>query len=146
MKITGPFLDTAKKGQPKPWFLRLTIPVVLPDGTYSLNSKGRMVMKRQRPYYPTKSAATADIPHLKDKHNATGSGSTGILNRAQVADFESAKKIVPEASLSDVARFWRMHHPLTASMRIGTHVARVIDRMEQRRGRTKQWKGTVSKL
>ncbi len=61
MKITGPFLDTLKRGQPKPWLLRLKITVGLPGETYSLNSKGRMVMKRQRPaYYPTKSAATTD--------------------------------------------------------------------------------------
>ena len=38
MKITGPFLDPAKQGQPKPWFLRLCLPVTLPDGPVVLRA------------------------------------------------------------------------------------------------------------
>ena len=57
MEITGPFLDKAKKGQPKPWYLRYSTGKLNPDGTAVLDEAGNQVLQRHRPYYASKAKA-----------------------------------------------------------------------------------------
>ena len=99
-----------------------------------------------RPYYPTKSAASADIPHLKDKHHATGAGSSGILSRTQVAEFEEAKTLVPEVNLAELARFWRLYHPLSTVSRVRELIPRMLSGMETRLGKTRHYEEIDSRL
>lgn len=122
MNITGPFRDPSKAGQPKPWYLRVSIPKKNADGTLALHENGRPVLVRKRPYYPTKAAAEADRPVLAAQYGSAGAQvSGGILTRDQAAEFEAAKLVVSETDLVTVAKFWRQHHPLAAVAKLATY-------------------------
>lgn len=120
MKVSGPHLDRPKKrsGQPKHWYLRYAVPRKNSDGTIVL-VEGRPVLERKRPYYESRDEAEADKPAILAQYAAAGVNARGgILTRDQAAEFEQARAIVPEASPVDIARFWRMHHPLRTVLRV----------------------------
>lgn len=112
MKISGPFLDKAKKsaGQPNCWYLRYSTPKLKQDGTIVIEGNGKPALRRHRPYFPSKAKAEADKPRLEEQHNATGS-SQFLFDRNAVLDYEQALKITGGVPLVDVAKFWRLHHP-----------------------------------
>lgn len=148
MKITGPFLDPAKKGQPKPWYLRVAAPAKNKDGTVILNEKGRAILKRHRPYYETKAKAEADKPALAAQYGAAGAETSGgILSRAQAAEYEEAKALAPEVPLPDLARFWRLHHPLTKVAKIGELSPIFLAELETLLGKkTRGWQDLNSRV
>lgn len=139
MKITGPFLDRQAKDKEKPWYLLVRVMKKNPDGTAVLVN-GKIVLRRLRPHYGTQSAAIADIPSLEAQYAVAGASAGGILTRAQVEEYERAKSVVPEASLVDVAQFWRLHHPLTATCRIKDLIPLFLEFIEARLGRTEHWR------
>src|SRR4051794_11418092 len=107
MKIGGPWFNNKKRGRPKAWWLSYFIPKKNPDGTIVL-SNGKPVLERKRPYYASRALAEADKPAILAQYASAGaSASGGVLTRENAAEFEAAKKFVPEASLVDVVKFWR---------------------------------------
>ena len=100
MKITGPFLDKKKRGQPSPWYLRYAAPKQNSDGTTVLLADGRPMMQRHRPFYESKAKAQADILRISEQYGATGTG-TFLFDRKAAEQFETAKKIVPQP-LADI--------------------------------------------
>ena len=99
MEITGPFLDRAKQGQPKPWYLRYSAPKLNSDGTAVLGRDGKPVLQRHRPYYPTKAKAEADKPRIQEQIGAAGTGRF-LFDRAKYraavrAQAESEKALDP---------------------------------------------------
>ncbi len=72
MRISGPFQDAAKAGQPKPWYLRYPTPKLNPDGTTVLGADGKIVLQRHRPNYGSKDKAKADIPRIEAQHASYG--------------------------------------------------------------------------
>lgn len=146
MKIGGPFRDKARRQATKKWYLSYFVPKIVATGSAVLVD-GKPVLERKRPYYETQEDAQADKPRILAQYGAAGNMvEGGVLSREDAAEFAEAKKIAPEVSLPDLARFWRKHHPLEATMRISGHVKRVLDRIEARGGRTKQWEDLKSRL
>lgn len=132
MKITGPFLDPDKEGQPKPWFLYYRTIVKNPDGSVQMKD-GHPVTKRNRPYYKTKAAAEADKPNIIAQHGAAGAQvSGGILSRDQAAEYEAAKSIVPDVPLPEIARFWLVHHPRTQSDKLSDYIPKILQEIKPR--------------
>lgn len=140
MKIGGPFLDKDRRGSPKRWYLSFFIPKKRADGSIELNAKGRPILVRKRPYYASRDDAAADKPVLAAQYAAGGTaGPAGILNREQVSDYEQARAIAPEVPLAELARFWRLHHPLQAVASIAELVPLFTDELKARVGETRHW-------
>jgi hypothetical protein len=135
LKITGPFLDRAKRlnGQPSCWFLRYSTPRTRADGTVILDGVGKPLLKRHRPYYPSKSKAEADKPHIEEQHGTAGAGSF-LFDRNAASDYEAARKITGGVLLVEVARFWRLHHPEKPGENCRALYLRYIDEAEARFG------------
>lgn len=146
MTITGPFRDRAKRGQPKPWYLRVSAPKKLEDGTVVLDDKGRAVLARHRPYYKTKDLAEADRPRLAAQYGAAGASSGSVLSRELVAELEEAKGIAPEVPLPDLARFWRSHHPLGAVKRVRELAPVYLEAVKARLGATAHYEDLKSRV
>ncbi len=125
MKITGPFPDKRKKrrGQPNCWYLRYSIPRTNGDGTAVLKSDGKPVLQRYRPYYKSKAKAEADKPRIIAQHSTAGAG-TFLFDRQAAGEYESALKIAGGVPISELARFWRLHHPETP----GENCAALLER------------------
>lgn len=136
MQITGPHLDTAKRGQPKPWFLRYSTPKTDANGSILRTPDGRPVLQRHRPYYKTKADAEADKPRIVDQHSTTGSGEF-LFDRSAAAEFEAARKIAGHVPLTEVAKFWRLHHPEEKSKTLGEWQPVFIADVVSRHGKTR---------
>ncbi len=135
MEISGPFLNPAKKaaGHPSCWYLSYSVPKINPDGTVRLNAKGRPVLDRHRPFYPTKQKAEADKPRINDQQATTGAGKF-LLDRHAADEYGAAKTIVGEVSLVDVAKFWRLHHPETKRENLRELLSRYVNDARDRYG------------
>ncbi len=144
-EVHGPYRDPSKRGQPKEWYLRYLAPVRNADGTPELDAEGKPLFKRYRPHYESKAKAAADIPRLLAQFGEAGHGSF-IQSRAAAEEYEHAKKIAPEISLVDAAKFWRLHHPLQATKLIGELVPIFLEDVERRVGRTRHWSDLKSRL
>jgi len=134
MKVTGPFFDSTKRGQPKAWYLRVSMPSVDGAGMLKLQENGRPKLKRWRPYYPTKLAAIADISAIKAQHGISGTGVHGILTRDQVNEYDQAKRIAPGVPLPEIAQFCRRHHPLKAPAQVDELFGEFLRTVEKRLG------------
>lgn len=146
MKIAGPFLNRARTKSPKKWYLSYFAPEKFKDGTLVLRG-GKPVRKRHRPYYATKEDAQADKAALLAQFASSGvSTKGGILTREEVEDYDHAKTIVPEASLSDMARFWRMHHPLQQVLRVKEVGPVFLRSMLSRLGKTAGYEDLKSRI
>lgn len=146
MKIGGPFLDKARRKATKKWYLSYFVPKTDAAGTVILR-EGKPILERKRPYYESKDAAQADKPRILAQYATGGAGTgEGVLTREQVAEFEEMKRLAPEVTGPDLARFWRIHHPLQATQTISEHVTRILQRIEDRRGKIKQWEDLKSRL
>ncbi|MET0263329.1 MAG: hypothetical protein ABW223_10555, partial [Rariglobus sp.] len=119
----------------KKWYLSYFVPKTDGQGAIILVG-GKSVMERKRPYYETQEAAQADKPRIVAQYASGGTSSTGsgVLSRDQAAEYEEAKAIAPEVRLAELAKFWRRHHPLHATLRISDHVERVLEILRVRRG------------
>jgi integrase len=147
MKIGGPFFDSSRKRSPKKWYLSYFAPK-LDDQGAPLLANGRILLERKRPYYKTQDSAQADKPRILAQYGAAG-GSTeggGILSREQASEFEQAKALVPELSLVDVARFYRIHHPLGGVARVRELIPLMLAWMETRLGKTRHYEDIDSRL
>lgn len=135
MKITGPFLDRAKRlrGQPSCWFLRYSTPKTRDDGTVILDAVGKPLLKRHRPYYPSKAKAEADKPRIEEQHGTSGAGSF-LFDRNAAGDYEAARKVTGGVPLVEVARFWRLHHPEKPGENCRALYLRYITEAEERFG------------
>ncbi len=135
MKITGPYLDKAKRlnGQPSCWFLRYTTPKTRADGTVILDQGGRPLLSRHRPYYESKAKAEADKPRIEGQHGTAGAGSF-LFDRNAASDYEAARKVTGGVPLVEVARFWRLHHPEKPGENCRSLFLRFIAEAEQRFG------------
>jgi integrase len=145
MKIGGPFLDPAKKGQPRPWYLSYFLPRLNPDGSAQLDARGKPVLARMRPFYESKAKAAADIARIREEHSAVGSSSF-VVNRDAAAEYEAAKRIVGEVSLLDVAKFWRRHHPEKPKQRLEELVTLFLADVEMRLEPGRHWSDRKSRL
>ena len=135
MKITGPFLDKAKRlnGQPSCWFLRYSTPKTRGDGTVILDGVGKPLLKRHRPYYPSKAKAEADKPRIEEQHGTAGAGNF-LFDRNAASDYEAAKTFTGGVPLVEVARFWRLHHPEKPGENCRALYLRYIAEAEERFG------------
>jgi integrase len=147
VEITGPFLDRLKKRrrQPACWFLRYTAPKLNADGTSVLDTEGRPILQRHRPYYETKALAEADKPRILEQHSTTGSGSF-LFDRQAAADYESAKKILGDVRLVDVAKFWRLHHPEKPKEKLEELVPKFLKDVEERLGMGRHYSDLKSRV
>jgi hypothetical protein len=149
MKIGGPFLDPIKKRrrQAKSWYLSYFVPKKNPDGSIVMR-EGRPVLERKRPYYKSKDEAAADKPAILAQYGSAGTGTdgAGVLTREQVAEFEAARAIVPEFSLVDVAKFFRLHHPSNAVRRIRELAPRFVEDVRARHGETAHFADMKSRI
>lgn len=148
MKVTGPFRDKKKRamGFPKTWYLRVVAPRLNPDGSPVVDSAGKVLLRRERPYYATKQEAEADIPRLLGQHNAAGVGAGGVLSREQLADLEQARWTVPEVALAVMADFWRLHHPRQAASPLRDLIPAFLAEIEARNGKTRHHSDLKSRL
>ncbi|MDR1284154.1 MAG: hypothetical protein LBK99_25555 [Opitutaceae bacterium] len=147
MKIGGPFLDVSRKKNPKKWYLSYFVPKLDPQGAPILKN-GRAVLERKRPYYETKDAAQEDKPRILAQYG-TGGNSTkggGVLSRAQTEEYEQAKTFVSEVPLPEVARFYRLHHPLASVARISSLIPQFTSVIEARVGKTRHWEDLKNRL
>jgi hypothetical protein len=144
MKIGGPFPDPKRKKAKKKWFLSYFVPRLDSQGAPILHN-GKPVLARKRPYYESKDAAQEDKPRILAQYGAGGNSPSGILTREQASEYSRAKDIVPEIPLPDVARFYRLHHPLRSASRIKDFVSPFLDTIETRSGKTKQWEDLKSR-
>lgn len=143
--VHGPFRDKAKRGQPKEWFLRYAVPNRSEDGTPLLDADGKAALRYHRPYYESKAKAMADIPRLVEQFGETGH-STFVQSRAAVEEYEQAKQIAPEVSLVEVAKFWRLHHPVQDTKKIVEILPTFLADVERRVGKTRHWEDLKSRL
>lgn len=136
MKIGGPFLDPARQPPAKRWYLSYFVPKKNPDGTLVLR-EGRAVLERKRPYFDSREEAQEEKPAIAARYAAAGvSPGGGVLTREQTADYEAARQIAPEVSAAELARFWRLHHPLHATRKIRELVPDFLASIEARLGKT----------
>ncbi len=136
MTIGGPFLDKSRRSSPKRWYLSYFIPKKHPDGTIVL-VEGRPVLERKRPYYVSKEDAQEDKPAIVARYATAGvSSSGGVMSRDQAVDYESAKQLVPEVAVLEMARFWRLHHPLHEVKKVKDVAALFLTSLESRLGKT----------
>jgi integrase len=145
MEITGPFLDKAKKGQPKPWYLRYSTGKLNPDGTAVLDEAGNQVLQRHRPYYASKAKADADKPRIFEQHDATGSGQF-LFDRNAAMDYEAGRKIAGNATFVEVARFWRLHHPENPKQTLRDQFSQFLVEMEYKIGKGRYLKDLKSRV
>jgi hypothetical protein len=146
MHIAGPFLDPQRKRAKKKWFLRYFAAEENPDGSPKLNEHGHAVKKKRRPYYETKDAAVADKTRLETQHATAGTGTAGVLSRAQLEDYEQARREVAEIPLLELARFWRVHHPRSATATVAELVPQFRTWVESRLGKTRHLEDLKSRL
>lgn len=145
MKISGPFKDPAKKGQPKPWYLSYFAPNINSGGTLVLGENGAPALKRHRPYYETKAAAEADKSRIADQHAATGSGNF-LFDRKAAEDYDAAQKIVgTSVTMAELARFWRLHHPDQEKKKLKDLLPLFLKDVEERLGQERHWKDLKSR-
>ncbi len=135
MEITGPFLDRAKKRRQAPacWYLRYATPKLNPDGTSVLDARGKIVLKRHRPYYESKAKAEADKPNIREQHEKTGSGQF-LFDRTAAEDYETALKMVGGVPLTEVAKFWRLHHPDKPKRKLAELLKAFLEDVKNRHG------------
>jgi hypothetical protein len=145
MQITGPFLDKTKRDQPRPWFLRYSAPKINSDGTIVRTKAGKTVLQRFRPYYESKAKAVADIPRINEQHAAIGSGNF-LFDRNAATEFESAKKIAGDVSLTEVAKFWRLHHPEKPKAKLGELLDPFLKSISIRLGEGRHWNDRKSRI
>lgn len=145
MTIGGPFFDETKRGQPKPWYLSYFVAKLKPDGSAELNEEGKPLVKRVRPYYESKAKAKADIDRIREQHAVSGSARF-LFSRDSAAEYEKAKRIVGEASLIDVARFWRRHHPEKPKAKLSALKELFLADLEMRLGKERHWSDRSSRL
>ena len=146
MNIGGPFYDASRRKSPKKWYLSYFLPKKHPDGTVILVD-GKTVLERKRPYYASEEDAAADKPAILAQYASAGASSCGgVLTRDQAAEFELAKSIAPEASLADLARFWRAHHPLQAVVRVSAAADLFLAATKARLGETAGYEDLKSRV
>lgn len=146
MKIGGPFLDTSRKGSPKKWYLSYFVPRLDAQGAPIL-IEGRAQLERKRPYYETQASAQADKPRIFAQYGAAGSAAEGgVLSGAQAAEYEEAKRIVPEVTLGHVARFYRLHHPLAETARVSALVTKFLAWVEAVHKKERHYEDLDSRL
>ncbi len=145
MKIGGPYYDKLRRGQPKPWYLSYSLPRTNPDGSVVMDKGGNPTRKRHRHYYESKALANADIPRIRDQHEAAGSGNF-LFNRTAADEYDAAKKIAGGSSLVDVARFWRLHHPETPKAKLGELLPEFLSDLKVRVGEGRHHDDRVSRL
>lgn len=146
MKIGGPWFNKKKRGQPKEWYLSYFVPKKHADGTVVLVD-GRTVLERHRPYYESRALAEADKPAILAQYASTGvTTAGGILTRENASEFEQAKRIAPEATLAEIANFWRLHHPLHAARKLTEFVPAFLKDIEVRLGKTRHHEDLESRL
>lgn len=122
MKIGGPFLDKARRTNPKKWFLQYYVAKLDTNGAALMTPEGKIVKERKRPYYETKADAEADKPRIHAQTQTSGTGSF-VSNRAAQLAFESAVEILGDASLVVVAaNYYRKHHPAQGSVDVAKAV------------------------
>ena len=114
MTVTGPFHDKTKKRRkgrkkPKRWYLRVVKEAKDSSGAQIMKN-GEVVTKRWRPYFWSEPLAQAEKDSIESQADSAGSGDF-VHTRATATEYDKAKKIVGKASLIDVAKFWRTHHP-----------------------------------
>lgn len=135
MHIGGPFHDKSRRDAKRSWYLSYFVPKVDADGKPVLVD-GRAVMKRERPYYETKTAAQEDKPRLQAQYAAGGTTEAGLVTRAEIEDLSQARDIAPGVSMSDLARFWRIHHPALKVESIDELAERFLPTVKARLGAT----------
>lgn len=118
MKIGGPFRDKFKHGRQHKWYLSFSITKKNEDGSIVFDAKGKPARERKRPYYASKEKARADIQRIRDQYAETGGGNF-LFDRKAAGEFEEAKKISGGISLVEVAKFWRLHHPIKPTEKLG---------------------------
>lgn len=145
LKICGPFRDKRRRHPAKQWYLSYFVPKKDAAGAVVMRD-GRAVLERKRPYYETRVLAEEDKPRLAAQYAAAGASTGGVLSRDLVAELEEAKKLVPEARLPDVARFWRSHHPLGNVKRVRDLAPLYLAAVELRVGRTRHFEDLKSRV
>ena len=148
MNVCGPYKDKTKVelGAPTPWYLSYFAPKLLPDGTIALDPEKRPILQRHRSYYPTKATAEADKPRLETQHAATGTGGY-LFDRRAAEDYEQAKKIMGDGvTMVDVAKFWRLHHPLSDKKKVAQLVADFLGEISGSLGEERHWSDLKSRL
>lgn len=148
MNVKGPFKDKTKvaKGAAKPWYLSYFAPKLLPDGTIALDAKKRPILQRRRTDYATKAEAEADKPRLETQHAATGTGEY-LFDRKAAEDYEQAKKIMGDGvTMVDVAKFWRLHHPLADKKKVESLVNDFLAAIELSHEKKRHWSDLRSRL
>jgi integrase len=136
MNIGGPFLDRARRGAKKKWYLSYFVPKL--ENGVPVVVDGKPVNVRRRPYYATQDEAREDKPRILAQHHSSGAGAGGVLTREQVADFERATAIAPEVSHEELAKFWRLHHPLGEVRTLRQHLEPFLADTLARLGKTHQ--------
>lgn len=146
MEITGPFLDSVKKNrqQNKCWYLRYSAPKKNPEGTVQLDSDGKMVLQRYRPYYESKAKAEADIPNIRSQHESTGSGQF-LFDRKAAEDYDAASKLVGGIPLVEVAKFWRLHHPDRPKRKLDELFTAYLEDIKERHGEGRHYSDLKSR-
>jgi hypothetical protein len=145
MKITGPFRDGSKAGQPSQWYLRYSTPRLNSDGTAITDGEGRPVLQRHRPYYETRAKAEADKPRIAGQYGAAGAGEF-LFDRGAAADFEAAKKIVGEMPLVEIAKFWKLHHPDQTKAKLRAYLKEFLGDIEDKHGKKRYWHDLKSRV
>lgn len=144
MNIGGPFLDRQRREAKCPWYLSYFVPKMGTDGT-PVMIDGKVVMRRERPYYPSKAAAMADKPRIEAQHATAGAGSF-VQSREAQAEYERAKAIVPNVSLVSVAQYYAKHHPATGALLLEDAISKCVEDAKRRLGETAHWKDLKTRL
>ncbi|HPO00641.1 MAG TPA: hypothetical protein PK879_08020, partial [Opitutaceae bacterium] len=148
MNVCGPFKDKTKlaKGAAKPWYLSYFAPKLNEDGTIGLDAEKHPILQRHRSYYATKAEAEADKPRIETQHAATGTGEY-LFDRKAAEDYEQAKKILGDGvTMVDVAKFWRLHHPLADKKKIEALVNDFLAAIELSHEKKRHWSDLKSRL
>jgi hypothetical protein len=132
MKISGPHLDPARKGAPKPWYLSY-FAAVLDDAGHQVVVDGKPKRTRRRPYYATKASAQADKESLVEQFTAAGAG-TFIHSRTAQLDYERARRALPDGvTVESAALFYLKHHPSGEVVSIEAARSRFLTAIERLR-------------
>jgi hypothetical protein len=135
-RVFGPFRDPQKRGQPKSWFLRYSAPELDAKGKPQTNADGKILVRRQRPYYESKALALADRERIVAQFGTTGSGAF-VQSRAASEEYEQAKAILGKVNLVDAARFYLLHHPEAAKLTVEQWIPEFLANVKQRLGETR---------
>ena len=141
MKISGPFHNAKRSA----WYLLARRLVKNRDGS-PLVVDGKAVTRRWRPHYDTRAKAVADMERIKQQSEVAGVSAGGVLTRQQAVEFEQAKTIVPEVSLVEQARFWRLHHPEKTQASLSEWKGPFLADVEARLGKTRHWEDLSSRV